>query len=270
MFPKHLACAFLVVAVTLAAPRLGAQQTSRVLPGLKDTTKSGKTFGTIDGLVSDTNLVPIQAAQVSILRTELKIGTGPNGRFRITNVVPGQYLVIVRRVGFRPTSAIIEVAPRDTVRLAYALERLPANLDTVVITAAKRQSARLMEFDQRRKLGFGDFMTQDEIEKRNSVYSTELFRKFMSINVSPSRTGAITEYFAISKREGGNPNVGSCPMQVILDNVPLPTPFNLDLLPTPRDLGGIEVYPGASTTPPRFAGYNSGCGLILVWTKDGY
>ena len=58
-------------------------------------------------------------------------------------------------------------------------------------------------------------------------------------------------------------------MQVYLDQVPLPSPFNLELLPPPRDLAGIEVYAGPATIPPQFNGYNRGCGVILVWTKDG-
>ena len=112
-------------------------------------------------------------------------------------------------------------------------------------------------------------MTQEEIEAKNTVYSTELLRRFSSINVSPDRGSVITQWYAISRREGANPMVGACPMAVFLDQIPLPTPFNLDLLPPPKDLAGIEVYPGASTIPPQFAGFNRGCGVILVWTKDG-
>jgi hypothetical protein len=87
-------------------------------------------------------------------------------------------------------------------------------------------------------------MTRAEIDQRNSVFPTELFRKFMSVNVSPSRTGPITQWFALSRREGGNPTLGACPMQVYLDRVPLPNPFNLDLLPSPKEITGIEVYAG--------------------------
>jgi hypothetical protein len=112
-------------------------------------------------------------------------------------------------------------------------------------------------------------MTSEEIAQRNSVYATELFRKFLSVNVSPSRTTSITQYFALSRREGGNPTLGACPMQMYLDQVPLPNPFNLDLLPSPKEIVGIEVYPGSATIPPQFNGYNRGCGIILVWTKDG-
>jgi hypothetical protein len=225
--------------------------------------------GTIDGVVSDTGLVPIQAAFVSVLGTKVRVGTGPNGRFRITNIPAGQYLVIVKRVGYHPTSGVIDVPPSDTVRLAYTLEKLrPNELETVVVTA-NSPSSRMVGFEARRKAGVGEFMTADQINARNSVFTTELIRNFKSVNVSPNHANAITTYYALSHREGGNPATGACPMQVYLDQVPLPTPFNLDLLPQPRDIAGIEVYAGAATIPPEFNGYNRGCGVILVWTKEG-
>jgi hypothetical protein len=58
-------------------------------------------------------------------------------------------------------------------------------------------------------------------------------------------------------------------MTVYIDNVPMPSPFNLDLLPSPREMMGIEVYAGSATIPPQFAGFGTSCGVILVWTKDG-
>lgn len=224
--------------------------------------------GTIDGVVSDTNLVPLHAAFVSIVGTPIRVGTGPNGRFRITKLQPGQYLLIVKRVGFRPTSGVIDVPAADTLRLSYTLEPIAATLPTVTITE-KPFSLRMGEFLARRRAGFGEFMTQEEIDAKNSVYATELFRSFKTINVSPNRTSVLTEWLALSHREGANPGLGACPMAVFLDNVPLPTPFNLDLLPPPKDLGGIEVYAGAATTPPQFSGFDRGCGVIMVWTRDG-
>lgn len=229
---------------------------------------TARTPGTIDGVVSDTNLVPLHAAFVSIVGTPIRVGTGPNGRFRITMLRPGQYLLIVKRVGYRPTSGVIEVPAADTLRLSYTLEPIAPTLPAVTVTE-KPFSIRMGEFLARRRSGFGEFMTQEEIEAKNTVFSTELFRSFKSINVSPNRASVLTEWYAISRREGANPSLGACPMTVFLDNVPLPTPFNLDLLPSPKDLGGIEVYAGPSTTPPQFKGFDRGCGVILVWTRDG-
>ena len=51
-------------------------------------------------------------------------------------------------------------------------------------------------------LGVGEFMTRAEIDQRNSVFPTELFRKFMSVNVSPNRDEPITQCFALSPPRG--------------------------------------------------------------------
>ena len=226
-------------------------------------------MGAIDGVVSDTNLVPLRGAFVSILGTKIRVGTGPNGRFRIVDVPAGQYLVIVRRIGYHPTSAVVEVPPLDTLRISYTLAATNGLLDTVVVTE-RRMTLRMAEFEVRRRQGLGEFMTQEQIQRHNPVYATELFRRFQTVNVAPSHTRSMTEYFALSRREGANPSLGACPMQVVLDQVPLPMPFNLELLPPPRDLAAIEVYAGPSTTPVQFSGFNRGCGVILIWTKEGY
>jgi hypothetical protein len=250
-------------------PALAASQVRVSSPDARaDSIRMGRSFGVVDGVVSDTNLKPLQGAFVSVLGTKIRVGTGPNGRFRITRVPPGEYLIIVKRVGYRPTSAVIDVAAADTARLSYMLENVVTELNPVTI-AEKPMSLKYGEFFARRKLGIGQFMTEEQIHQQNAVFATELFRRFQGINVSPNRARQLTEYFALSGREGGNPQLGACPMAVILDDVPLPTPFNLDLLPSPRDLGGIEVYSGAATVPAKYAASNrAGCGVILVWTRD--
>jgi hypothetical protein len=257
-----------VVSLALAvSPAVAAQ--GQVTASRTPAPGATRPSGVVDGIVSDTNLVPLQGAFVSILGSNIRVGTGPNGRFRIVRVPEGRHLIIVKRVGFRPTSGVVDVPADDTLRLSYMLDKLrPDELDPVVVTA-RSPSIRMAEFEGRRKVGIGEFMTEEQIAARNSVFPTELFRGFRSVNVSPSRTGAITQYFALSAREGGNPQLGACPMQVYVDQVPLPSPFNLDLLPPPKSIAGIEVYAGASTIPPQFAGSNRGCGVILVWTKDG-
>jgi hypothetical protein len=251
-------CALAVGSVVLFSSALAGQGTA----------PAAAARGTIDGIVSDTNLTPLHAAFVSIVGTSLRVGTGPNGRFRITNIKPGQYLLIVKRVGYRPTSGVVEVPAADTLRLSYTLEPVPVSLPTVTV-AEKPFSLRTSEFLARKKAGFGEFMTQEQIEAKNTVYATELFRSFRSIDVSPNRMSAMTEWYALSRREGANPALGACPMAVFLDNVPLQTPFNLDLLPSPKDIGGIEVYAGPSTIPPAYKGFDRSCGVILVWTRDG-
>ncbi len=269
-FVPALAVAALVVGSRTAA----GQGAVRVGVGAAtDTTRqTRRASGTIEGLVADSALAPLAGAQITILSSNVRVGTGPNGRFRITDVPAGQYVLIVRRGGFQPTSNIVQVAAGDTLRLDYTLERGITSLAPAVIEEA-RVSLRMSEFEMRRKSGFGEFMTAADIEKRNTVYTTELMRRFTSVNVGPSYGsggGGMAEYFALSKREGGSLSVAACPFTVIVDEMAMPTPFNLDLLPSPKWIAGIEVYGGAATIPPRYSGMNRGCGVILIWTKDGY
>lgn len=258
----------LVGAQALTSSSLVAQERARRLSA--DTIRVNEALGAIDGIVTDSNLVPLRGAFVSILNSSIRVGTGPNGRFRITRIPPGQFLLIVKRGGYRPTSAMVEVRALDTLRLAYTLSEAPASMLAGVNVTEKAVSLRMLEFEQRKKLGMGQFLDAEEIERRNSVYATELMRKFTNMTVSPSRSSSMTEYFALSNREGGSISVGACPMTVYIDQVPMPTPFNLDLLPTPKSIGGIEVYGGSSTIPMQYSGMNRGCGVILVWTKIDY
>jgi hypothetical protein len=273
-FIRRTAVAALAIALaTTAATGAHAQVVRKGLPGgpPRDTAAARRArFGTIDGFVGDTSLAPLQAAEVKILSSNVKVSTGPNGRFRISQVPVGQYVLIVRRAGYQPVSAVVQVGA-DTLRPSYALER-GTTLDAAVVTA-ERGSPRMAGFEARRKVAQGEFMTADQIARRNTVFATELMRRFTSVNVGPSYTsgsGGAPEYLALSRREGGSVGVGACPMVVVVDNVTMPTPFNLENLPSPKYLAGIEVYSGAATVPPQFAGMNRGCGVIVVWTKDGY
>jgi hypothetical protein len=277
---RILFAAAVLIGGLLPAPEAKAQVVRKGLPGARQDTvrRPAPGLGTIDGFVGDSLLNPLQAAEVKILSTNVKVVTGPSGRFRISQVPAGSYVLVVRRAGYRPTSTVAQVVASDTLRPSYTLERSTTTLETATITA-ERTSPRLAEFEARRKLGFGDFMTEKEINQRNSVYTTDLLRKFVSINVSPSNTqtsGGAPEYFALSRREGGTilgaagGGNGYCAMQVYVDDVRMPMPFNLDMLPSPRLLSGIEVYAGSATLPTKYNTMDSGCGVILVWTKDGY
>jgi hypothetical protein len=255
----------LAISALLAAPLCAQQGTKPTQRVPIEAPRETRVLGTIDGIVTDTNLVPLRGAFVSILSTNVRVGTGPNGRFRIEKVPAGQYILIVRRGGYSPTSMAVDVPEGDTLRLAYTLTASPTMLPGVTVTE-QSVSLRMLEFEQRRKHGMGEFMSEEEIARRNSVFATELFRKFATINVGPSRNSSLTEYFALSRREGGSLGLQACPMTVYLDQVPMPTPFNLDLLPPPKDIAGIEVYQSTST-PVQYQRALNGCGAILIWKR---
>ena len=151
------------------------------------------------------------------------------------------------------------------------MESAAQSLETVTIVE-ERRSLRMLEFEQRRRQGWGFFITGEQIEQRNLPVAADYLRFAPSISLAPSpQPSGNPELVAISKREGGSiygDGAGACAMQVVIDGVPMPARFPLALLPTPKEIAGIEIYNGPATVPAQFSGIDRRCGMILVWTKD--
>lgn len=239
----------------------------------RDAVRDADRFSVIDGTVTDTLMQPLGSADVSVVGTGARVVTSENGRFLMLQVPPGQYLLVVRRIGYAPTSGIIEVPERDTLRLSYTLVRSNNLLDTVRVRSS-RVTMRMFDFEKRRQQGLGQFITQEEIERRGSIQTSDFLRYMRGVEVSVNTTQAFGSTQVYSRREGGgfdaNQQQNYCPMQVLLDGIILPRYFNLDLLPPPKQIAGIEVYSGAATIPPQFGGVDRRCGVVAVWTRDGY
>lgn len=271
-----IGCAAIGCAAAVAAAPAAAQQRTTIRDRAaqdadkKPTVVAG--MGVIDGIVTDTLLRPLGAADVSVVGVGARVVTEEGGRFRFLQVPAGQYLLVVRRIGFAPTSGIIEVPANDTLRLSYMLARTTNLLDTIRVRET-RISMRMAEFEYRRRLGQGQFITQDQIDKRASNQTSDYLRTLSGIDVSTLTNSQFAGKVALSRREGGSvmgEGTGACAMQVILDGIVMPRNFNLDLLPPPKQIAGIEVYKGSATVPPQFGGADRRCGMIIFWTREGY
>jgi hypothetical protein len=217
--------------------------------------------GVIVGTVADTNLYPIPLADVSIGGSSVHVTADTLGRFRITNMPTGRFVLIARRIGFQPGVSAIDVAERDTLWLAFTLEPAAQELAAVVVTE-RTLSWKLEQFNQRRKLGFGQFFTRGDIDTINPIQVVDILRRATAVRIGP---GGQT---ALSARYG-------CPMPIYLDGISLPPGIasRLDYLPPPNEMAAVEVYAGAATVPAWLpkppAGSPESCGAILFWTKDG-
>jgi len=240
-FPTPLVAALLIVAAA-SAPA---------------SAQSGPARGVVDGVVTDTSLVPLADAVASIVGSGIQVVTGANGHFRILGLSSGQHYILIRRLGYQPLTTELRTEEGDTVRASFALERLATALDTVLV-ATKRPSPRMAEFESRRALGIGQFMTAAEIDKLNVVATDDLLHRLTPNRTRPARRlgpGAV------------------CTRQTwYLDGVLLPASTNPDELPSPKDLAGIEFYASPATIPVQYKSTSGGgfCGVVLMWTKDGY
>ena len=239
----------LLLALVLA--RVGAAQGAPATAGR----------GVITGTVTDTSLRAIPGVDIQVIGTESRLTSDASGRFSILQVPPGEFLIWVRKLGYRPVSSLVHVEQGDTLRLAFTLEPTLTELNTVVVTE-KARSPKMREFDERRKAGFGEFLDQAQIEKLNFPAMSAVIHTFKAVSFRSDRVAASSR--------SPFPN---CYMEVYVDGIPRGA--GLIDLPSPKEVAGVEVYAGPATTPlslPQggrigMVGQKS-CGVILIWTRD--
>jgi len=219
--------------------------------------------GVILGIVADSNLRPVAGADVGFAGYGVHIATDSLGRFRIVNVPPGKFILLARSIGYRPATSLVDIANDDTLRLSFTLEPTAAQQLATVVVTERTLSRKLQDFEERRKLGHGEFFTLADIQKINGLSMADVVRRAKAVRISWDGTTAL------AARETNKP---PCPMAIYVDGIPLGAE-RLDYLPSPNLVAAVEVYAGSATLPvwlPRGPlGTRVGCGAILVWTRDG-
>src|SRR2546430_8672838 len=72
---------------------------------------------TLAGRVTDSDGAPVPSAAVLISELHRVATSGTDGAFRLADVPPGEYTVIVRHVGFAPFARAVAVQDRKSTRL---------------------------------------------------------------------------------------------------------------------------------------------------------
>jgi TonB family protein len=216
--------------------------------------------GTVAGMVRDSSGAGIAGAEVTIVGTGLRAHTNAQGEFRLTNVPAGTVTVGVRRLGFIPTVASIEIGVNEAASMSVVVAPLAQSLAAVIVRGDRRfeEHGRLAGFYQRRaRSPGGHFITREQIDQRNPGQLTDLFRSVPGARIYSSTFSNVVRFRGMR-----------CAPLVWLDGFPATAgEFDLDAL-DPYIIEGIEVYLGVATVPPEFRWVRGGgsCGAIVIWT----
>jgi hypothetical protein len=102
---------------------------------------------------------PVNGARVTLWGTGVETSANASGQYQFAALPEGTYTVEVRAVGFQPHRAPADLmATRENV-LDLTLTPLVTTVDTLRVRA--NRAVPLEEFERRRKLGFGHFLTED-------------------------------------------------------------------------------------------------------------
>lgn len=215
--------------------------------------------GALRGVVADSTGAPIAGADVGILSLHKLTRSDDHGRFAFEKIPVGAVEVSVRRIGYEPQK--LQATVSNTLEFSFNVTLVPqaAMLDPLDVSA-KRRHVAIEGFFQRRVQGIGTYITRDDITARNANQLTDVLRMTSGVQVVRTRSG-----YGI--RFTSSPSVRrDCPPTMWIDGQRAPG-IEIDELPI-NDIEGVELYRGASTTPPQFT-YGSGasCGTVVVWTR---
>jgi len=174
------------------------------------------------------------------------------GSFRLQPVPVGTYGLSIVRLGYQTASGTITLHAGEDPSVTVSLVPDDVDLEAVVVTVA-RPLSRLRDFEQRKMVGNGTFITRADVEAQRPFLVTDLFRTLPGVRVAPGRFGN-----TLTLR-------GGCRPKMYFDGVAVDESLSLDLSLQPDDIEAIEVHSNASA-PAQYA--RSACGVILVYTRE--
>jgi hypothetical protein len=243
--------------------------------GVAQTPDKPKFAGRLVGIYDDRTGVPIDSAEIRDLTTNWFAFTTSTGTLTLFFVDTAGALLRIRKIGYKATTMFIGNSPNDPP-LTVMLEPLTQVLPKVVTldTSPKYTSPSLRGFEERRKSQLGQFVSEAILRSEENRVLGDVIRSHIpGLKVREGVGGAM---YAFSQREG------SCSPDIYLDGLLVSATLGrttFGIRPSTKtgdsnlnqyqvsDLAGIEYHTGA-TVPPEYGRTGSGCGVILLWTRE--
>jgi hypothetical protein len=199
---------------------------------------------------------PIAGARVMLEGTPHATTSAADGTFALDSLPPGTQSVAVRKLGFTPTDAGVELSSRGARTVTIAMDDYVPTLETVRVTAERDRALRDVGFARRQRLGTGFYMEGDQIN-REVVNFTDILRNVPGLRISYGSGGQYVE----STR-----GLSSC-VAFWIDGTMWQQlePGDIDDFVRAQEVEAFEVY-SPTQTPTEYQGRSAGCTTVLVWT----
>lgn len=239
-------------------------------------------------VLSDPKDAPVMNAEV-VVSPEYTARSDTAGQFRIAEIPPGKYTLVVRHLGYGVITLPLVLAPGDTLARDFVLTPVVPALDIVRVTGrppppSVLKLGKMTDYANRRLRGFGRAVDSATLRKESYRQLGDILRDRFPVTLLPiegssyiaSRRGlmAIDPAQQIAgdrtdQKRGAKP---ACYAQVYLDGVLVYRPvkdaplFDVNSI-SPSTLQAAEFFPGASETPREYGGTGAACGTLILWTK---
>lgn len=215
--------------------------------------------GSVAGTISDKdfNNEPLAFANIFLKGTDKGGSTDIDGKFEITNVVPGEYVLIVSFLGYETLELTINVTANRVTTISTGLGAGAVSLDDVMVTVERRRNteAALM-LEVKDAVQVVSAISAEQISKGTDGNAAEAISRVPGVTVIDGRFVLIR---GLSERYNN----------VLINNSVAPSTeidkrtFSFDLIPTSA-LDKMIIYKtGSADKPGDFAG-----GVISITTSE--
>jgi hypothetical protein len=138
------------------------------------------------------------------------------------------------------------------------------------VAPPRRRSLELTGVYDRARMGLGRRLFREDIERWSNMNTTQILSRVNGTTVI--RNGPF-EYIAFSRGSiSGSlrqPKATYCLPLLYVDGVRVGYGGRADLngVVSPSQIEAVELYASAAELPVQYAGADSACGVILVWTR---
>ena len=186
------------------------------------------THSTVAGLVTTRTGEPIAGAQIELEGLPGSASSDSLGRFRLTRVPPGTYILAARRVGYAPTRQPVSLRDGETAAVTIVLAETALRLETVRVTADVVGRAQ-------GELGTADVIGRDAIANQSATSLRGILELIPNVPLSAPGLDGVQQIGlrTVPNSSGGAGGSGAAAdlasfgTLVILDGAPLSNNANL-------------------------------------------
>lgn len=203
----------------------------------------------------------VAEAQVAVAGTSQLATTQADGSFTLDSLPSGTGEVFTRKIGYSPTSAIVDLTVREPREVTLVLGVTPPTLAPVRVVASMEQRLQRVGFTDRRRFGMGRFMDATEIERSAPIEVTDIIRRLPGFRVVDTEFGRSVES---TRATPGRPGC----LNLFVDNArwDIQSPGDIDRAFKVHEIAAVEAYAG-DFVPQEFIVPGRSCPTIIVWTK---
>lgn len=223
----------------------------------------------VTGTVRDSAGQPLAAVEVFVATAQTPALTNERGTYTVTGVPRGRVWVSARRIGFAPTRRSATIERGRTTTLDFEMTPLPVILGELVVRASGMHLDRLSDFWRRSRMGWGRFLTRDDIDRRRPTELSQLVRIYLPNGVFQSFDHETYDPFFRERLGPSRFSRPRCaPALSVNGGYPMEGWRVNDL--AVNDVEALEVFRPGMQVPFEFTSSSraADCGLVVAWLRS--